>query len=100
MSGCSTRSPRAPRPPSQPRSRSPRTGSPEVLRATVERAVDQLGEGITALRGLIAELRPAALDELGLVPAIEGLIEQQAAAGGLEIDAEVEVGTTEDSERL
>lgn len=77
-----------------------RTASPEVLRETVDLAVDQLGEGITALRGLIAELRPAALDELGLVPAIEGLIEQQAAAGELEIDAELEIGTAEDSDRL
>jgi signal transduction histidine kinase len=77
-----------------------RTASSEVLRETVDRAVDQLGEGITALRGLIAELRPAALDELGLVPAIEGLVEQQAAAGELEIDVELEIGTAEGSERL
>jgi signal transduction histidine kinase len=77
-----------------------RTASPEVLRETVDRAVDQLGEGITAVRGLIAELRPAALDELGLVPAIEGLIEQQAAAGEFEIDAELEIGTAEGGERL
>jgi signal transduction histidine kinase len=77
-----------------------RTGSPEVLQTTVERAVDQLGEGITALRGLIAELRPAALDELGLVPAIEGLIEQQATAGELEIEADVQIGSADGGERL
>jgi signal transduction histidine kinase len=77
-----------------------RTASPDGLRATVEQAVDQLGEGITALRGLIAELRPAALDELGLVPAIEGLIQQQATAGELEIDAQVAIGTADDDERL
>ena len=67
-----------------------RSGSPEVLRGTVERAVEQLGDGIAALRGLIAELRPAALDELGLGAAIEGLVEQQALAGEFEIDAEVD----------
>jgi len=77
-----------------------RTASSDVLRTSVEQAVDQLGEGITALRGLIAELRPAALDELGLVPAIEGLIEQQAAAGELEIEADVEVGSAGGGERL
>lgn len=66
-----------------------RTGSPEELRSAVTGAVQQLGDGITALRGLISELRPAALDELGLAAAIEGLIEQQAAAGELKIDADV-----------
>ena len=69
-----------------------RTGSAEDLRATVEDAVEQLGEGITALRGLISELRPAALDELGLAAAIEGLTEQQEHAGELEIEAEVAIG--------
>jgi signal transduction histidine kinase len=75
-----------------------RTGSPEVLHDTVDRAVGQLGEGIVALRGLISELRPAALDELGLAAAIEGLLEQQAGAGELEIDAEVEIGGEEGNE--
>lgn len=68
-----------------------RTGSPEDLRGAVDGTVQRLGEGITALRGLISELRPAALDELGLAAAIEGLIEQQAAAGELEIEAEVTI---------
>ena len=78
-----------------------RTGSPEILEGTVERAVEQLGEGIVALRGLISELRPAALDELGLAAAIEGLISQQATAGELEIDAVVEIGrSADDPERL
>ena len=77
-----------------------RTGSPEILHGTVERAVEQLGEGITALRGLISELRPAALDELGLGPAIEGLVEQQAAAGELEIDADVSIGDGSPDDRL
>jgi len=75
-----------------------RTGSPEDVRQAVEKAVEQLGDGITALRGLIAELRPAALDELGLAAAIEGLIEQQANAGELEIDAEVALDATADDE--
>jgi len=77
-----------------------RTGSPDIIRDTVERAVEQLGEGIVALRGLISELRPAALDELGLGPAIEGLVEQQAAAGELEIDADVLIGDGSPGDRL
>jgi signal transduction histidine kinase len=75
-----------------------RSGSPEVLRSTVERAVEQLGDGIAALRGLIAELRPAALDELGLGAGIEGLVEQQALAGEFEIEAEVRIAGDSGSE--
>ncbi len=79
-----------------------RTSSDSQLRRTVERAVDQLADEIAALRGLISELRPAALDELGLAAAIEGLVEQQATSGELEIDAEVDlpVGHTTDPMRL
>jgi signal transduction histidine kinase len=75
-----------------------RSGSPEVLRRAVEGTVEQLSDGIAALRGLISELRPAALDELGLAAAIEGLIEQQSAAGELEIDAEVSIGPGDSSD--
>jgi signal transduction histidine kinase len=79
-----------------------RTSSDDDLRAVVEDAVERLGEGITALRGLISELRPAALDELGLEAAIEGLIEQQAHAGEIEIEADVSLapGTDGAHERL
>ena len=37
------------------------------------------------LRDLIAELRPAALDDLGLGPAIESLAKRQAAIGGFAV---------------
>ena len=78
-----------------------RTGSPDELRRAVDGTVDRLGEGITALRGLISELRPAALDELGLAAAIEGLLEQQANAGELEIDADVSIeGDLDQPDRL
>jgi signal transduction histidine kinase len=66
-----------------------RTGSPADLNAAVEKAVDQLTEEISSLRALIAELRPAALDELGLGAAIESLIEHHATVTGLEIEADV-----------
>jgi signal transduction histidine kinase len=58
-----------------------RSGSPDVLRDSVERAVDQTKVEIDSLRNLIAELRPAALDELGLRPALEHLAERSAGAG-------------------
>jgi signal transduction histidine kinase len=58
-----------------------RTGSPDTLRGAVEEAVDQTKVEIDSLRSLIAELRPAALDELGLEPALEHLVGRSAASG-------------------
>ena len=55
-----------------------RVGRPEQLAEAVDAAVVQLGEEIAALRSLITELRPAALDELGLGAAIESLVESRA----------------------
>ena len=43
------------------------------------------------LRDLIAELRPAALDDLGLGPAIESLAKRQAAIGGFAVELDVEL---------
>jgi signal transduction histidine kinase len=43
------------------------------------------------LRDLIAELRPAALDDLGLRPALESLVKRQSAIGGFVVDLEIEL---------
>ena len=61
-------------------------------------AVDHIGTEIDSLRTLITELRPAALDELGLEPAIESLGQRLRAVEGLEVDVEVEVGGRLDPE--
>ena len=47
---------------------------------------------IVNLRALIAELRPAALDELGLGPAIETLAERSAAGAGVDVSTRVALG--------
>jgi signal transduction histidine kinase len=65
-----------------------RSGSSEELRD----AIDQTKREIVNLRALIAELRPAALDELGLGPAIETLAERSGAAAGLDVSTHVELG--------
>jgi two-component system, NarL family, sensor histidine kinase DevS len=52
-------------------------------------AVQRLEEEIDGLRGLIRDLRPAALDELGLGPAIEGLAERAERRGVVHVGAEV-----------
>jgi signal transduction histidine kinase len=51
--------------------------------------VGQLEEQIDALRSLIRELRPAALDELGPGPAIEDLAVRTAARHGVEVTADI-----------
>lgn len=54
-------------------------------------AIEHISQEIENLRALISELRPAALDELGLQPAIEGLIERSASRQGLEVQARIEL---------
>jgi len=62
-----------------------------ALRATAETADAHLADEMRKLRDLIAELRPAALDDLGLGPAIESLAKRQAAIGAFAVDADVEL---------
>jgi signal transduction histidine kinase len=66
-----------------------------ALRGAAETADSHLGEEMRKLRDLIAELRPAALDDLGLGPAIESLAKRQAAVARFAV--EVDIGL--DSER-
>ena len=67
------------------------TGDGAALRCAVEQSVDQTALEIRTLRGLIAELRPAALDDLGLGPAIETLAERSAASSGFAVRTELEL---------
>jgi signal transduction histidine kinase len=64
---------------------------PAALRRAAEAADAHLAEETRKLRDLIAELRPAALDDLGLGPAIESLARRQAAIGGFAVDLDVEL---------
>ena len=75
-----------------------RRGDSEALQQSVREAIDYIGTEIESLRTLITELRPAALDEIGLAPAIESLGGRLAAVEGLEIHVEVEVGGRLDPE--
>lgn len=61
------------------------------LRSAAETADAHVGEEMHKLRDLIAELRPAALDDLGLGPAIESLAKRQAAAGEFAIALELQL---------
>jgi signal transduction histidine kinase len=58
-------------------------------RAATDQAVEQLEYDIANLRAIISELRPASLDQLGLQPAIEMLVDRQSTVAGLEIACEL-----------
>jgi signal transduction histidine kinase len=75
-----------------------RRTDPQGLEAAVREAIDYIGTEIESLRTLITELRPAALDEIGLAPAIDSLGKRLAAVEGLEVELDVEIGGRLDSE--
>ncbi len=77
-----------------------RTEDVTALHSTLDGAVDHLAHEISNLRALITELRPAALDELGLGPALDALFERARVAHGLVIDTTVELGAEAEAPRL
>jgi signal transduction histidine kinase len=70
---------------------------PAAERATVDEAIGvaagQIQEQIDGLRMLITELRPAALDHLGLQPALESLLTRLGTVEGLDVAGELELGS-------
>jgi signal transduction histidine kinase len=69
-----------------------RSGTVEAMAQAIERSLAQLEVDVIALRALITELRPAALDQLGLEPALLALVDR-ARGSGLDIDVHVELGS-------
>jgi signal transduction histidine kinase len=65
----------------------------ETLRQAVDTVLEGLGTEIDQLRHLITELRPAALDDLGLAAALQALARRAQAIDGLEVKTELELGT-------
>jgi signal transduction histidine kinase len=65
----------------------------EIKRAN-RQATDQLEETIANLRALITDLRPAALDELGVKAAIEALADRTGRRG-IEVDVSVDLDRAE-----
>ena len=63
----------------------------EEVAELLREGVGQVEREIENLRAIITDLRPAALDELGLGPAIEALVQRVAAVEGLVIDAAVQL---------
>ena len=61
------------------------------LLAVVDEAISRLSLSIEGLRGLIADLRPAALDQLGVGAALDGLAERTRSSAGLDVDLHVDI---------
>lgn len=70
------------------------------LEEAVGAVLEGLGNEIEGLRHLITELRPAALDDLGLVPALEALARRAQAIDGLEVRTEIDLAGIPEGERL
>jgi signal transduction histidine kinase len=66
-------------------------GDPETLSRMVENVLEGLGHEIDALRHLITELRPAALDDLGLTAALDALARRAQAIDGLDVTTEIDL---------
>ncbi len=69
-----------------------RRDEPEPAREAMREAVVRIEREIANLRSIITELRPAALDELGLSVAIEALLDRCAEQSELEIERDLALG--------
>jgi signal transduction histidine kinase len=72
----------------------------EALSAAVDTVLEGLDHEIDGLRHLITELRPAALDDLGLVAALEALARRAQAIDGLDVKTELDLGGDDGSEEV
>lgn len=68
-------------------------GSP--VSPTLDQSIERIDETIVELRRLIADLRPAALDELGVEAAL-GSLSERLSVTGVDIDMYVELGSTDE----
>ena len=57
----------------------------ETFAPALDRAKDLLGEGIRSIRSVTRNLRPMALDDLGLVPSLRALVRDFQEQGAIEV---------------
>jgi len=78
-----------------------RRDDPQRSQEAMREAVEHIEREIENLRAIITELRPAALDELGLRTAIESLLDRHRVQSGFHIDDELGLpGPSAGAERL
>jgi signal transduction histidine kinase len=63
----------------------------EATGRAVDQAIEQVTAEIKNLRALITDLRPAALDEIGLAPALDALISQRREQASIDVVSSVEL---------
>jgi two-component system, NarL family, sensor histidine kinase DevS len=76
------------------------SGDSRALSDVVDGVLDGLDREIEGLRHLITELRPAALDDLGLAAALQALARRAQAIDGLDVQTEIDLGPEHDRRRL
>jgi len=74
-----------------------RSGEAGELERAVGQAVEQIEASIANLRALITDLRPAALDELGVQAAVEALAER-SERHGIEVDVSIQLDHDADAQ--
>jgi len=68
-----------------------RAGDAAALTEAIDGAIELLTVGVSNLRSLIADLRPASLDELGVEAALESLIDRVRTTSGLQVQYAIEL---------
>ncbi len=68
------------------------TVDPSLRDQVLAQAEDQATEEISQLRALITDLRPVALDELGIAAALEALVDRSRRASGIQIEISTDFG--------
>lgn len=76
-----------------------RTAAPEIDERLVH-MVELLDQGIALKRRIIEDLRPSALSNLGLIPALEILTKEFTQRSGLQLSLELINTATDDADRL
>ena len=76
-----------------------RAPSAELMAERIGLAQDQIENELEKLRGLISELRPAALDELGLEASVRDLAERIQTVYGIGVEMAVDLRTPEGAPR-
>ena len=71
-----------------PRASAPRTA--DDMRGRMRLAQEQIESELDKLRGLISDLRPAALDELGLEASVRDLAERTQVVYGIEVETDAD----------
>ena len=64
---------------------------PSAARAALSRSNEQVQGVIAGLHGLITELRPAALDDLGIAAAVAALVERTRTRTGLDVELDLDL---------